>query len=156
MKVYSVIVFNCTNADTPTTISVGQDLSQFSFWKRGTVKEFLFFSSREVVKRTTPGTRQSIVNPNKNPDAEVSFRYLNFFGFEWKKFFWELVHEFKLKDRPKKKKRINWDFNASINDNEYEIQLNCWFWPKKKKKHIIANQNPLFLKAIERSIQTQI
>jgi len=74
MKVYSIIVFNCTNAETPTTIAVSQDLSQFSFWKRGTVKEFLFFSSREVVKRTTAGTRQSIINPNKNPDAEVNFR----------------------------------------------------------------------------------
>ncbi len=55
MKVFSIIVFG-TGAKPPVIISQATELSSFSFFKRGTIKEFILFVSREIVARTNPGT----------------------------------------------------------------------------------------------------
>ena len=54
MKVLSIIVFGCTS-QRPNTLSQHLDLSEFGVLKKGTIKEFLFFASREVLSRTKPG-----------------------------------------------------------------------------------------------------
>ena len=41
-------------------LGVATELSEYSFFQRGTVKEFLLFTGRMVVDKTLPGSRQSV------------------------------------------------------------------------------------------------
>lgn len=44
----------------PVILSTAMDLSSYSFFQRSSVKEFIIFFMRTLVKRTSRGTRQSI------------------------------------------------------------------------------------------------
>lgn len=61
MKITSLSLFkwNGENQD-PCRLAAAQDLSNFGYFERSTVKEMLVFVSRTIVKRTQPGQRQSV------------------------------------------------------------------------------------------------
>jgi synaptobrevin family protein YKT6 len=59
MLVLSLIAFNCSG-ERPILLTNALNIQSFSILKRGTVKEFLFFISREVAARTPPNSRNSI------------------------------------------------------------------------------------------------
>jgi synaptobrevin family protein YKT6 len=66
MKVFSIILFSSVG-DQPVILTQAQDLSQFGFWKRGTVREILTFVSRQLISRTNAGQRQSVFHELKEP-----------------------------------------------------------------------------------------
>jgi synaptobrevin family protein YKT6 len=53
MKVFSIIVYG--TGVKPVILSQASELSSFGFFKRGTIKEFILFVSREIISRTSPG-----------------------------------------------------------------------------------------------------
>lgn len=58
-SIISVILFNCSNAEC-NTLSRYENTSHFSFISRNRICEYLLFFSRELIKRTPKGTRQSV------------------------------------------------------------------------------------------------
>eukprot|EP01114_Cavostelium_apophysatum_P010498 TRINITY_DN2429_c0_g1_i1.p1 TRINITY_DN2429_c0_g1~~TRINITY_DN2429_c0_g1_i1.p1 ORF type:complete len:208 (+),score=49.04 TRINITY_DN2429_c0_g1_i1:156-779(+) len=58
VKLFSAILYNCSSK--PVQLAAAFEVTEFGFFKRGTVKEFLSFASREVAGRTRPGEKQSI------------------------------------------------------------------------------------------------
>jgi hypothetical protein len=54
MKIYSITVFT-KKTEKPIIISHVTNVEEFSILKKGTIKEFLTFSSREILQRTKPG-----------------------------------------------------------------------------------------------------
>jgi len=62
----------------PFVLMKTEELSEFSFWTRGTIREFLIFASREVAGRTNLGERNCIRHSPK--DMEMEFHthcYIN-------------------------------------------------------------------------------
>jgi len=74
----SMLLFNAnsrspgeTKSPWPFVLTKSEDLSMFSFWTRGTIREFLIFASREVAGRTNKGERTCIRHSPK--DLEIEF-----------------------------------------------------------------------------------
>ncbi|KNC51426.1 Ykt6 [Thecamonas trahens ATCC 50062] len=66
MPLYSIMTFKHMGFKVePYIITQNHNVSSFSFWTRGTVKEFLRFGSRTVVSRTQAGNRQSVLQENE-------------------------------------------------------------------------------------------
>jgi len=63
----SLFKFNGEMVD-PTKLGSAQDLSNFGYFERGTVREMLVFVSRTIVKRTQPGQRQSVQHNGAPPN----------------------------------------------------------------------------------------
>lgn len=66
MKVYQLAVLTVAPGDPPsaTVLVSASDLSQFSFYQRGSVSEFMTFMSKTVSERTQPTQRQSVQENN--------------------------------------------------------------------------------------------
>jgi synaptobrevin homolog YKT6 len=62
MKVYSIILLRWQEdpKKAPSVLSAVYELSSFSYFQRGSVKEVALFVSREVAQRSKKGERQSI------------------------------------------------------------------------------------------------
>lgn len=58
-QVFSIFVFNC-NPTPKNIITSVTELSDFGFWKRSPIKEYITFISRELITRTNSGERQSV------------------------------------------------------------------------------------------------
>ncbi|KAG9090742.1 palmitoyltransferase [Ceratobasidium sp. UAMH 11750] len=59
MRLYGLSILQVANG-TSTVLSSASDLSTFSFYQRGTVGEFLTFSSKTIAERTPAGQRSSV------------------------------------------------------------------------------------------------
>jgi len=66
MKVYSIILFKWREKESPLVLSSVYDLSFFGYFQRSTVRQVLLFASREVVQRTRPGDRQTVLHNGNN------------------------------------------------------------------------------------------
>ncbi|KIK66224.1 hypothetical protein GYMLUDRAFT_38037 [Collybiopsis luxurians FD-317 M1] len=64
VKVYSISVMLAPPSQPSTVLVYATDLSQFSFYQRGSVGEFMSFFSRTVAERTAQGQRQSVQENN--------------------------------------------------------------------------------------------
>ncbi|KAH6593841.1 hypothetical protein BASA50_007067 [Batrachochytrium salamandrivorans] len=62
MKVLSLTV--CQSGSPPKLLVLEQDLSSFSFYQRGSVKEAINFFVQTIAERTTPGARQTVQQDN--------------------------------------------------------------------------------------------
>lgn len=64
MKVFSIIILRWYEDPkiSPTVLSSAYELSSFSYFQRGSVKEVALFVSREVAQRSKKGERQSITH----------------------------------------------------------------------------------------------
>ncbi|RZC56157.1 hypothetical protein C5167_015028 [Papaver somniferum] len=67
MKITALLVFKCNNSNTesstemdPIILANASDVSQFGYFQKNGVKEFIVFFGRTVAKRTSPTQRQSI------------------------------------------------------------------------------------------------
>lgn len=60
MKVYSLSIILSPPGQSSTTLSTADDLSSFSFYQRGSVKEFITFFSKTIAERTPQGQRSSV------------------------------------------------------------------------------------------------
>ncbi|KIK66227.1 hypothetical protein GYMLUDRAFT_928531 [Collybiopsis luxurians FD-317 M1] len=64
VKIYSISIILALPSQPSTVLANATDLSQFSFYQKGSVGEFMSFFSRTVAERTAQGQRQSIVENN--------------------------------------------------------------------------------------------
>ncbi|KAF9074393.1 snare-like protein [Rhodocollybia butyracea] len=64
VKIYSVSVLLAQPSSPSTVLATASDLSQFSFYQKGSVGEFMGFLSRTVAERTPQGQRQSVQENN--------------------------------------------------------------------------------------------
>jgi len=63
MKIFSIAILK--NDTQPATSLVAEfELSQFGYFQRGSVQEFMGFVSKTVAERTEPGQRQSVEQDN--------------------------------------------------------------------------------------------
>ncbi|MCL7049031.1 hypothetical protein MKW94_018846 [Papaver nudicaule] len=70
MKITALLVLNCNGVNSsssssstepnPIILANACDVSQFGFFQRNSVREFIVFVGRTVAKRTAPGQRQSV------------------------------------------------------------------------------------------------
>lgn len=61
MKITAIVVLKCgSSEENPIILANASDVSQFGFFQRSSVREFIVFVSRTVAKRTNPGQRQSV------------------------------------------------------------------------------------------------
>ncbi|KAK9150076.1 hypothetical protein Syun_008385 [Stephania yunnanensis] len=62
MKITALMVLKCSGdgATDPIILANAYDVSQFGYFQRGGVKEFILFVGRTVAKRTPPNQRQSV------------------------------------------------------------------------------------------------
>ncbi|KAI3993329.1 hypothetical protein MKX01_010072 [Papaver californicum] len=70
MKITALLVLNCNGVNpsssssstepNPIILANACDVSQFGYFQRTGVREFIVFVGRTVAKRTTPGQRQSV------------------------------------------------------------------------------------------------
>ncbi|KAK9152710.1 hypothetical protein Sjap_000190 [Stephania japonica] len=62
MKITALMVLKCNGDGTsdPIILANASDVSQFGYFQRGGVKEFIVFVGRTVAKRTPPNQRQSV------------------------------------------------------------------------------------------------
>jgi synaptobrevin family protein YKT6 len=62
MRVYQLAILSVAQGDPPsaTVLVSASDLSQFSFYQRGSVGEFMTFMAKTVAERTQPSQRQSV------------------------------------------------------------------------------------------------
>ena len=62
MRVYQISILTVAPGDPPSATSLvsTSDLSQFSFYQRGSVGEFMIFMAKTVAERTQPAQRQSV------------------------------------------------------------------------------------------------
>jgi len=81
MKCYAILLFG-NAGPAPALLAAGYELSSFSYFQRGSVKEVANFVAREVLSRTAPGARNSVehlehychayVSPSKLGGAVIS------------------------------------------------------------------------------------
>ena len=62
MRVYQIAILTVASGDPPsaTLLINASDLSQFSFYQRGSVGEFMTFMAKTVAERTQSTQRQSV------------------------------------------------------------------------------------------------
>ncbi|KAL5996295.1 VAMP-like protein ykt61 [Asimina triloba] len=63
MKITALIVLRCSESSSgtePIMLAHASDVSQFGYFQRPGVREFILFVGRTVAKRTPPGQRQSV------------------------------------------------------------------------------------------------
>ncbi|KAI9023823.1 Longin-like domain-containing protein [Phycomyces nitens] len=63
MKIFGILVLK-KDGDKANIIASHYDLSSFGFFQRGSVQEFMNFSSVTIGERTLPGKRQSVEGDN--------------------------------------------------------------------------------------------
>jgi synaptobrevin family protein YKT6 len=59
MKLFAISIIY-KSPDRSTTLKAAYNLASFGFFQRGSIQEFMSFTSQIIVERTTVGTRQSI------------------------------------------------------------------------------------------------
>lgn len=59
VKLYALSVLH-KNPTSATTLKSAYDVESFSFFQRGSVKEFMSFVSKTIVERTQNSSRQSV------------------------------------------------------------------------------------------------
>ncbi|KAJ1973134.1 palmitoyltransferase, partial [Dimargaris xerosporica] len=59
MQILSLTIFDSTGASI-RALAAAYHLDGFSYFKRGSIQEFLTFFSKTVAERTNPGQRQAI------------------------------------------------------------------------------------------------
>ncbi|KAJ3997479.1 snare protein YKT6 [Lentinula boryana] len=69
VKIYSISVVLAPPSESCTVLATASDLSQYSFYQKGSVAEFMSFFSRTVVDRTPQGQRQSVQENNYTAHA---------------------------------------------------------------------------------------
>jgi len=62
MKLYSACLFKWIDGGNPILVAASYELSNLSFWQKGSAKEVFLFISREVTKRSKIGERNSILH----------------------------------------------------------------------------------------------
>ena len=62
MKIFAMLMMRWREdlSDRPLFLATAYDLSSFSFFQRSTVREFITFFAREIIKRTPRGSRQTV------------------------------------------------------------------------------------------------
>lgn len=60
MKITAIGILKWNGEETPTTLGLAAELSNFGFFQRGTVREMITFVSRTIVQRSQPGQRQTV------------------------------------------------------------------------------------------------
>ncbi|MED6113857.1 VAMP-like protein ykt61, partial [Stylosanthes scabra] len=65
MKITALLVLKCNNTcandgSDPLILANATDVTQFGYFQRSSVREFIVFIARTVAKRTTQGQRQSV------------------------------------------------------------------------------------------------
>lgn len=60
MKIFSIIVLYKNEGGQAKILKAGSDLSSFGYFQRGSVDEFLKFTSKILIERSTPGSRSSV------------------------------------------------------------------------------------------------
>nr|CAG4641228.1 EOG090X0E6P [Eulimnadia texana] len=60
VKLYSLSVLFRNQQATAQSLKAAHDLSSFSFFQRSSVQEFMIFTSKIIVERTQPASRQSV------------------------------------------------------------------------------------------------
>lgn len=56
----------CGDTEAPVYLCTATDLSSFGFWERSTAAQFVKFISRELIKRTPRGKRQTVAHEGNN------------------------------------------------------------------------------------------
>lgn len=64
MKIYYIGVLKSSQTDKSVELTATKDLSEFSFFERNGVSQFMTFFSETISKRTEPGKRQSVEEGN--------------------------------------------------------------------------------------------
>jgi len=64
MKIFSLSVILTPQSGPSIILASADDLSSFSFYQKGSVREFMSFFSRTVAERTSHGQRQSVQENN--------------------------------------------------------------------------------------------
>ncbi|CDR41042.1 CYFA0S06e00584g1_1 [Cyberlindnera fabianii] len=64
MKIYYIGVLKNSDADSAVELASAKDLSDFSFFERTSVGQFMSFFSTTIAKRTEAGKRQSVEEGN--------------------------------------------------------------------------------------------
>lgn len=60
-KISFVVVMRWRPSDQePVTLGCAAELSEYSFFQRGSIKEFMSFTSKTVVRKTAVGARQTV------------------------------------------------------------------------------------------------
>lgn len=74
MKITAIVVLKCgSSEENPIILANASDVSQFGFFQRSSVREFIVFVSRTVAKRTPPGQRQSVEHEGLILDCDFDF-----------------------------------------------------------------------------------
>jgi synaptobrevin family protein YKT6 len=60
VKLYALSIFRRAPEGGTTLLKGAYDLQSFGFFQRGSVQEFMTFTSQMLVERTQPGSRQSV------------------------------------------------------------------------------------------------
>ncbi|KAH9606099.1 hypothetical protein KSS87_017739 [Heliosperma pusillum] len=61
MKITALLILKINgNDENPTILANASELSQYGFFQRSSIREFIVFVGRTVAKRTPPGQRQSV------------------------------------------------------------------------------------------------
>ncbi|XP_074270272.1 VAMP-like protein YKT61 [Silene latifolia] len=61
MKITALVILKINgNDENPTILANASDLSNFGYFQKSSIREFIVFVSRTVAKRTPPGQRQSV------------------------------------------------------------------------------------------------
>ncbi|KAH3671228.1 hypothetical protein WICMUC_004745 [Wickerhamomyces mucosus] len=64
MRIYYIGVLKNSGEGKAIELAASKDLSDFSFFERGGVSQFMTFFSETIAQRTTPGQRQSVEEKN--------------------------------------------------------------------------------------------
>jgi len=105
------------------------DLSNFGFFTRGTVKEFLSFASREIVARTTPGGKQSVKH-HMNTDVVAATDFMCHCSISFKKL-----------------------GCCIITDNEYPMRVGYEFIHKATDEIIAAYSDKIYSITVDTSLK---
>ena len=63
MRIFSVLVFKWVNSDTrPILLHATYEVSHLGIFQRGSAREIALFVSREVLQRSKPGDRHSVLH----------------------------------------------------------------------------------------------
>jgi synaptobrevin family protein YKT6 len=60
MKIFSIIILHKSEANEAKILKCSNDLSNFGYFQRSTINEFMKFTSKLIVERTLPEYRASV------------------------------------------------------------------------------------------------
>lgn len=85
MKITALLVLKCSSTSdsgsNPVILAHAADVSQFGYFQRTGVKEFIVFVGRTVAKRTLPGQRQSVQHEGLSDVSRDFLSYLHICSF---------------------------------------------------------------------------